>query len=131
LFLPLTINVRSTACHAIQLQFNISANTVEKRAVQSPKCIVWCAVNCTFTVIFWSPRKSKVWNNYNTAVIIQIWITKLLTIHQPVKPRDRHNYVEEDVKPFSTTFPCFIHKHFFPIWPRSALLVTWHLNWTA
>jgi hypothetical protein len=32
--------VRSTACHAILLQFDISANALEIRAVQSPKCIV-------------------------------------------------------------------------------------------
>jgi hypothetical protein len=31
---------RSTARHAIHLQFDISANAFEIRAVQSPKCIV-------------------------------------------------------------------------------------------
>jgi hypothetical protein len=31
----------------MHLQFDISANALEIRAVQSPKCIVWCAVNCT------------------------------------------------------------------------------------
>jgi hypothetical protein len=32
--------VRSTARHAIHLQFDICANTLEIRAVQSPECIV-------------------------------------------------------------------------------------------
>jgi hypothetical protein len=30
------------------VQFDISANALEIRAVQSPKCIVWYAVDCTF-----------------------------------------------------------------------------------
>jgi hypothetical protein len=34
------LDVRSTECHAIHLQFHISANGLEIRAVQSPKCIV-------------------------------------------------------------------------------------------
>jgi hypothetical protein len=34
------IQVRSTARHAIHLRFGISANALEIRAVQSPKCIV-------------------------------------------------------------------------------------------
>jgi hypothetical protein len=41
--------VQSTARHAIHLQFFISANALEIRAVQSPKCIVWCAEDCTYT----------------------------------------------------------------------------------
>jgi hypothetical protein len=39
--------VRSTARHAITLQLDISANALEIRVVQSPKCIVWCVVDCT------------------------------------------------------------------------------------
>jgi hypothetical protein len=39
--------VRSTAHSAIYLQLDIIANALEIRAVQSPKCIVWCAVDCT------------------------------------------------------------------------------------
>jgi hypothetical protein len=31
----------------MHLQFDISAYVLEIRAVQSPKCIVWCAVDCT------------------------------------------------------------------------------------
>jgi hypothetical protein len=38
---------RSTAHHVIYLQFDISGNTFEIRAAQTPKCIVWCAVDCT------------------------------------------------------------------------------------
>jgi hypothetical protein len=34
------ISVRSTARRVIHLQFDISANAVEIRAVQNPKCIV-------------------------------------------------------------------------------------------
>jgi hypothetical protein len=34
------VYVRSTAHHAIRLQFYISANALKIRAVQSPKCIV-------------------------------------------------------------------------------------------
>jgi hypothetical protein len=37
--------VRSTLRLATHLQFNISANALEIRAVQSPKRIVWCAVD--------------------------------------------------------------------------------------
>jgi hypothetical protein len=33
-------NVWSTAHHAIHLQFDLSANALEIRAVQNPKCIV-------------------------------------------------------------------------------------------
>jgi hypothetical protein len=29
------------------LQFNVSANSLEIKAIQSTKCIVWCAVDCT------------------------------------------------------------------------------------
>jgi hypothetical protein len=35
-----TCHVRSTTPHAIHLQLDISANILEIRAVQSPKCIV-------------------------------------------------------------------------------------------
>jgi hypothetical protein len=45
--LSLKTNVRSTARHAIHLQFDISTNTLVIRAVQSPKCIVRCAADCT------------------------------------------------------------------------------------
>jgi hypothetical protein len=38
---------RSTALHSIHLQFDISNNAFEIRAVQSSKCIVWCANDCT------------------------------------------------------------------------------------
>jgi hypothetical protein len=41
------LSVRSTARYAIHLQFDISATALEIRAVRSPKCIVWCAVDCT------------------------------------------------------------------------------------
>jgi hypothetical protein len=39
---PLPIPVRSTARHAIHLQFDISSNVIEIRAVQSPKCMACC-----------------------------------------------------------------------------------------
>jgi hypothetical protein len=42
------IKIQSTARQAIHLQFDISANALEIRAVQSPKCIVCYAVVCTF-----------------------------------------------------------------------------------
>jgi hypothetical protein len=35
-----TMDVRSTARHDIHLQFYTSANALEIRAIQSPKCIV-------------------------------------------------------------------------------------------
>jgi hypothetical protein len=44
--------VWSTVRHAIHLQFNISANALDIRSVQSPKCIVWCAVDCTVIKCF-------------------------------------------------------------------------------
>jgi hypothetical protein len=40
-------DVRSTARHAIHLQFDISANALKIKAVHSLKCIVWRAVDCT------------------------------------------------------------------------------------
>jgi hypothetical protein len=40
--------VRPTAGWRIHLQFDISANTLAIRAVQISKCIVWCAVECTY-----------------------------------------------------------------------------------
>jgi hypothetical protein len=40
--------VRSTALHAIHLRFDISFNSLGIKAVQSPKCIIGCAVNCTY-----------------------------------------------------------------------------------
>jgi hypothetical protein len=39
--------VRLTVGHATLLQFRVSANGFEIRAVQSPKCVVSCAVDCT------------------------------------------------------------------------------------
>jgi hypothetical protein len=41
-------NVWSTAHHAIHLQFDISTNAFEIRAVQSLECMVWFAADCTF-----------------------------------------------------------------------------------
>jgi hypothetical protein len=38
-----TVNSTSRYIH---LQFGISATALQIRAVQSPKCIVWCAVDC-------------------------------------------------------------------------------------
>jgi hypothetical protein len=40
-------NVLSTARPAIHLQFDVSAKSVELRAVYSPKWIVLCVVDCT------------------------------------------------------------------------------------
>jgi hypothetical protein len=40
--------VRSTARSAIHWLFDISAKALEIWAVKSPKCIVWCAVDCTY-----------------------------------------------------------------------------------
>jgi hypothetical protein len=42
IFVAFDIYVRSTARHAIHLQFDISANALGIRAVQSPKCTFWC-----------------------------------------------------------------------------------------
>jgi hypothetical protein len=42
--------VQSTARHAVHLRFVISSNALEIRAVQSPKCMIWCAVDCTFNI---------------------------------------------------------------------------------
>jgi hypothetical protein len=39
------VDVRSTARHTIHLQFDISPNFLEIKAVHRPKCIVWCAVD--------------------------------------------------------------------------------------
>jgi hypothetical protein len=41
-------DVRYKARRAIHLQLDIKANPLEIRAVQSPTCIVWCPVDCTF-----------------------------------------------------------------------------------
>jgi hypothetical protein len=41
-------DVRATARLALHLQLDISGNAFEIRAVQSPKCIGWCVVVCTF-----------------------------------------------------------------------------------
>jgi hypothetical protein len=41
-------NIRSTARHAIHMQFDIITNVLEIRAVQSPKCIFWRVVDCTY-----------------------------------------------------------------------------------
>jgi hypothetical protein len=46
-FLFIFYYVRSTALPAIHLQLDIRANAFEIRALKSPKCIVWCAVDCT------------------------------------------------------------------------------------
>jgi hypothetical protein len=34
------------------MKFDISVNALEIRAVQSPKCIAWCAVDCTYILTF-------------------------------------------------------------------------------
>jgi hypothetical protein len=47
------VYVRSTARLAIHLQFNLSANSLVIRALQSAKCMVWCAVDCTWTYSIW------------------------------------------------------------------------------
>jgi hypothetical protein len=55
-----TYNIRSTARRAIHLEFDISANALEIRMVQSPKWNVWCAVNCTTMPLrFYSKRNQK------------------------------------------------------------------------
>jgi hypothetical protein len=41
--------VWSTARYTIHLQFDISAIAFEIRAVESSKCVVWCAVDCTYS----------------------------------------------------------------------------------
>jgi hypothetical protein len=43
----------STVNSTIHLQFDISANALEIRAAKSLKCIVWCAVDCTYECDFW------------------------------------------------------------------------------
>jgi hypothetical protein len=43
--------VRSIARHDMHLQFDISANAFEIRAIQSPKCVVCCVVDCTISLI--------------------------------------------------------------------------------
>jgi hypothetical protein len=40
--------VRAIAHQAMHLHFDISANTIEIRAVLRPQYLVWCAVNCTY-----------------------------------------------------------------------------------
>jgi hypothetical protein len=50
------------ARYAIDLQFDISANAFAIKALQSQKCIVWCAVGCTlvgFDSILKKTKKSK------------------------------------------------------------------------
>jgi hypothetical protein len=44
-----TILVQSIVHHARHLKFDISANALKIRQVQSPKCIVWCVVDCTIS----------------------------------------------------------------------------------
>jgi hypothetical protein len=41
------ICIRSKARHAMHFQLDVSANALEIKAVQSLKCIIWCAVDCT------------------------------------------------------------------------------------
>jgi hypothetical protein len=43
-------NILTTARLAIHLQVD-GANALEIRAVHSPKCIVWCAVVCTYVIL--------------------------------------------------------------------------------
>jgi hypothetical protein len=45
-----SVYILSIARHAIHLQFDISTNALEIRAVQSQKCIEWSAVNCTYYI---------------------------------------------------------------------------------
>jgi hypothetical protein len=42
--------VRSTVRHAIHMHFDISANALEIRVVQSPKCVDRRAVDCTLRI---------------------------------------------------------------------------------
>jgi hypothetical protein len=46
-----TGHVRSAAHHVIYLQFDISANSFEIRAIQYLKSIVWCAVDYTYVLV--------------------------------------------------------------------------------
>jgi hypothetical protein len=43
-----TRDIWSTASNATHLQFDISANALEIRALQSPMCIIRCAADCTY-----------------------------------------------------------------------------------
>jgi hypothetical protein len=54
LFLQLVRSARQ----AIHLQCDISANVLEIKTVRSPKCIVWCAVYCTWN---WLTYCTRVW----------------------------------------------------------------------
>jgi hypothetical protein len=49
IFSYLFIHVRSTALHALRLQYDISANAFEIRVVKSPKCKV--CVDCIFILL--------------------------------------------------------------------------------
>jgi hypothetical protein len=55
--------VRSTARHTIHLPIDISTNALEIRAIQSPKRIVRCVINCTydaFSVCGWPARELSI-----------------------------------------------------------------------
>jgi hypothetical protein len=58
------LKVQSTACHAIHVLFNISSNALQIRALQSPKCIVWCAVDCTLAYIAFSMYDKDLTSQY-------------------------------------------------------------------
>jgi hypothetical protein len=62
-----TFIVRSTARHAIHLQFDIRSNSFRIRAVQNPKCIVGCAFDCTYYSHFIAEgvaEASQLYQNY-------------------------------------------------------------------
>jgi hypothetical protein len=73
------LTVRSTASHAIHLQFDISANALDINAVLSPKCIVWCAVDCTLKRIFYWARRTmsafKIFRNTLSVTLFAIWLS--------------------------------------------------------
>jgi hypothetical protein len=63
--------VWSTARHVIHLQFNISANALVIRGVQSLKCKVWCGVDCKYNQQHLSLYKTN---------IFSIWFSILITL---------------------------------------------------
>jgi hypothetical protein len=68
--IPNRLIVRSTARHALHLQFDISANALDIRVVQSPKCIVWCAVDCTYRTF--NKTKAQLQTNWKAKMLLNV-----------------------------------------------------------
>jgi hypothetical protein len=83
----------STAHHAMYLQFNVSGNAFKIKAVQNPKCIVWCAVNCTIVRKRW--RVPYVGVDVRSIVLHEHPQTNRIEIYWELL-RSKHSYIGTD-----------------------------------